>query len=794
MSTFGLIGLLVAFAGVAVSAVCLVAGALMRKRKRDLGETLTWAGHIAVFLSLAGLTVCCGILVYCFMTGDMTIEYVLNYHSDASGDFAWLYKLAGLWAGRQGSLLFWAWLIAVFNAVVAARNLKAPKRLDAMALLVSQVVLAAFVCVLLFSESNMPFTATPAKYFDASGNLTSAASLFGMNTLLEHWAMAIHPPTLFVGYAGLTIPFAYAIAALIVNDPSKEWVVRSQRYALFSWLFLGIGIGLGAVWAYVVLGWGGYWGWDPVENASLLSWLVGVALIHSFTVYRQRGAFKRWSVMCACLTFSFVIVGTFISRSGLVQSVHAFEGDPVSLVLFGALIGLSVLAGIVGLVVRWRSFGPAAEGSDDVESMVSKDAAYYFNNVIMVVFTLLLTYLTVASALPSWLPLGGQTVSTGTYDAIARPLGVVYLAILAVCPLLSWGRTEGKQFWKRARVPGVLALALFAVLMVYFATYLLPSYNANLDYYTGLAASGDASAEEMLSVLNPSWYYNGLAVVGFFVASVLFFNSLFMLGRTIRGYQKGHGGNALAAAWGLLVNRASTFGGFVAHLGMAVILVGLIGSSMYVTERVGYVDYDEETDTASAPFTIQDFTLTYTGSAVEPQGNGDDILYTVYYDVDKDGQALGTVNPTVQFVQSTQQQKLVASVISFPTEDLFVVYRGVNTEGDFSMDVRVNPLISFVWAGFFLLMAGIVVSTFGRRGASRKLAGVEDEEARLEVKAKKATSGDAGGVVVAASYEASIESDGARTVVEERAVVVTASSSDDGAENAPADDEGGKRG
>ena len=795
MSTFGLIGLLVAFAGVAVSAVCLVAGALMRKRKRDLGETLTWAGHIAVFLSLAGLTVCCGILVYCFMTGDMTIEYVLNYHSDASGDFAWLYKLAGLWAGRQGSLLFWAWLIAVFNAVVAARNLKAPKRLDAMALLVSQVVLAAFVCVLLFSESNMPFTATPAKYFDASGNLTSAASLFGMNTLLEHWAMAIHPPTLFVGYAGLTIPFAYAIAALIVNDPSKEWVVRSQRYALFSWLFLGIGIGLGAVWAYVVLGWGGYWGWDPVENASLLSWLVGVALIHSFTVYRQRGAFKRWSVMCACLTFSFVIVGTFISRSGLVQSVHAFEGDPVSLVLFGALIGLSVLAGIVGLVVRWRSFGPAAEGSDDVESMVSKDAAYYFNNVIMVVFTLLLTYLTVASALPSWpwLPLGGQTVSTGTYDAIARPLGVVYLAILAVCPLLSWGRTEGKQFWKRARVPGVLALALFAVLMVYFATYLLPSYNANLDYYTGLAASGDASASEMLSVLNPSWYYNGLAVVGFFVASVLFFNSLFMLGRTIRGYQKGHGGNALAAAWGLLVNRASTFGGFVAHLGMAVILVGLIGSSMYVTERVGYIDYDGETDTAAAPFAIQDFTLTYTGNSVEPQDNGDDILYTVRFDVQKDGQALGTVDPTVQLVQSTQQQKLVASVISFPTEDLFVVYRGVNTEGDFSMDVRVNPLISFVWAGFFLLMAGIVVSTFGRRGASRKLAGVEDEEARLEAKAKKAAFGNTGGVVVAASYEASVESDGARTVVEERAVVVTAYSSDDGAEDASADDEGGKK-
>ena len=160
--------------------------------------------------------------------------------------------------------------------------------------------------------------------------------------------MAIHPPTLFIGYAGLTIPFAYAISALIVNDDSTEWVNRSTPYLMFSWLLLGVGIGLGAVWAYVVLGWGGYWGWDPVENASLLPWLVGVALIHSFTVYRQRGAFKRWSVFCACLTFCFVVLGTFITRSGLVQSVHAFEGDPVSLVMFGALIICSLLAGIVG--------------------------------------------------------------------------------------------------------------------------------------------------------------------------------------------------------------------------------------------------------------------------------------------------------------------------------------------------------------------------------------------------------------------------------------------------------------
>ena len=698
MSTIGLMGLLVAFAGVAVSVLCLFAGAILgRKGESSLGETLTWGGHIASILTTVALTVCCGILVYCFFAGDYSIEYVLKQHSNAEGTLGWLFKLSGLWAGREGSLLFWAWLISVFNSVVAIRDLKSPRKLDSMALMVSQLVLAAFVGVLLFSESNMPFTVTPQKYYNADGSLTNAASMLGMNSLLEHWAMAIHPPTLFVGYAGLTIPFAYAIAALIVNDPSREWVVRSQRYALFSWLFLGIGIGLGAVWAYVVLGWGGYWGWDAVENASLLSWLVGVALIHSFTVYRQRGAFKRWSVMCACITFAFVIVGTFISRSGLVQSVHAFEGDPVSLVLFGALIVVALLAGVVGLVVRWKSFGPAADGSDEVENLLSKEGAYYFNNVIMVVFATLLAYL---------------TVSSGTFNAIARPLGVVYLAILAVCPLLAWGKTLRSKFLKQARIPAICALVLFAVLVVYWATYLVPSYN-------GIIAAGGTAAEELASD-GPAWYYNGLALVGFFVASMLLFNSLFMLGRIVRSYKESHSCGAVAAFGGCLRNRPASFGGFLSHAAMAVILVGLIGSSMYVTEKVAYIGYDEATDTASETFQIKDYTLEYVSNSVTEVNNGDVIMYTVNYDAYKDGAFIGQVRPSVQLAQKTQQQKLVASVISLPTEDLFVVYRGVNDEGDFSMDVRVNPLISFVWVGFALLMVGCLIPLFAKRAERRR--------------------------------------------------------------------------
>lgn len=714
MSTFGLIGLVVAFAGVVVSVVCLLAGRILKKTgKTGAAETASWGGCVASILTAVALTVCCGILVFCFMTGDMSIEYVLMEHSDADGVLGVLYRFSGLWAGREGSLLFWAWLISIFNVVVAVRAMKNLDDLDCMALFVSNLVLTAFVAVCLFSESNMPFIATASPYVDANGNLTAMASSLGMSPLLEHWAQAIHPPTLFIGYAGLTIPFAYAIAALIVNDASAKWVVRSSRYAMFSWLFLGIGIGLGAIWAYVVLGWGGYWAWDPVENASLLSWMVALALVHSFTVYRKRGAFKRWSVMCACLAFAFVVVGTFITRSGVVQSVHAFEGDPVSLMLFGGLIVVAVLVGLVGLAIRWKSFA----SDDAIESMASKAAAYYFNNVIMIVFTFVLCYLTVASALPTFLPFGGQSLSAGTYDAIARPLGIVYCFIITVCPLLAWTKTDRKEFFRLAKVPAICAAVLFVVLIAYFATTLYPAYDAIIQAGSAQGASQAAvtAAEELLSE-GPVWYYNGLAVVGFAVASLLFFNTLFMIARAASKRAKATGKNPVAAFFGMLGSNSSKYGGYIAHFAMSIILVGLIGSSMFVTEKTDYVAFDEEADTAEN-FVIDDYELRYTGSDVETMPNGDDILYRVEFDVydANTGSYVGHVNPSVQLVASTQQTKLNASVISFPTEDLFVVYRGVNDAGDLSMDVRVNPLVSFAWVGFALLMLGTAIALFGRR-------------------------------------------------------------------------------
>ena len=709
MAVVGFVFLVAAFAASLAAAVALVAGGVAEK------SALSAIGRAAVLASFAALLVCCGVLVACFMTGDVSIQYVLEERSLSTDSLAWLYKLSGLWAGRAGSLLFWTFLIAFFNAVILLRGFLEGKaqardearvasasRLDDFAMAIVSVVVAVFCGVLLFSQGNMPFTATPANYFDAEGNLTAAASLYSMNRLLEHWAMAIHPPLLFVGYAGLTVPFGYALSALIANDPSRLWVERTTRFVLASWLFLGAGIGLGAVWAYVVLGWGGYWGWDPVENASLLSWLVCVALVHTLTVYRQRGAFKRWAVMCACLAFTFVIVATFITRSGIVQSVHAFAGDPVSLALFGGLIVVSLIVPIVAIAVRWKSFGPDSEGADDIENMFSKDAAYYFNNVIMIVFTLLLTYMTVCSALPRWLPFGGDSLGTTSYEAIARPLGIVYLLILAVCPLLAWGKTDPGKFVRQARIPLACAIVLFAALAFLWATRFVPVYDA-------MMAKNNSNSATLLEA-GPAWYYNGLALVGLLVASILFFNAAFMFARNVKAPGK----------------RAAAIGGGFAHIAMAVILVGLIGSSMYVFEETGYMSFDEQADSGE-PFTVGEYRLEYAGNSITDNSDTENaVVYEVVFDVYKNDAYVGQVNPSIELDVVTQQQKLNASVVSFPEEDLFVVYRGVNQLGSFSLDVRVNPLISLVWIGFGMLMLGTLFALVGKRKPKRQAEGMAE--------------------------------------------------------------------
>ncbi len=692
MVTFGLLLL-----GVALLASVVSVGSLLMGHMSSEGDGLTKFGYYCTYVAAGALSISIVVMVSAFFGTDFTFRYVAENHSPDVSNLAWLYKLSGLWAGREGSFLLWTWVLSLFAAWIAHRRFRSLDALSNMGLMVTNVVLMLFSAGMLFSNPNNPFKVTPAELLDSSGKLIGAAASWGMNPLLQSPAMIFHPPTLFIGYAGLTIPFAFAIAALIVNDSSKTWIDIVDRITVFSWLFLGMGIGLGSIWAYTTLGWGGYWGWDPVENASLLPWLTGVALLHSFTIYRKRDGFKRWAIMLSAVTFALVILGTFITRSGIVQSVHAFEADPVSLYLFLAMIVSAVLAAGIGLWARWANFG----GNDEFDSLTGKEAAYYFTNVIMLVAGLLVAYLTITSALPTWLPFGKHAIPPTTFDAVARPVGILFAFIVGVCPLLSWRRTDGETLWARAKWPLVGAVVIFGLLMAEYATALLPIYNKMVVQ--------TSTAGQKIAEAGPAWYYNGLAILGLLAGSLLIANtlSLFITGAMKRAEAREESFGA--ALWSILTKARSQSGGYLAHIGIGIILIGLIGSAMFVFDNTYTI-----AQTPGTTFQVDQYTFTFVGSNENTLANGNQVS-TLNLDVSRNGRKIGSMSPGQTTFATTQQTRTDAKVLSEPLRDIFVTMQGV-TDSGITMNVKINPLIWFSWSGFILLLLGTGLAAWPKPG------------------------------------------------------------------------------
>ncbi len=702
--------------GLVATIVAVLALAWGHRLGPKAGESVTNIGYFATFGGVIAYTVAVLTIVTAFFGDNFSFLYVAENHSTDVSSLSWLYTLSGLWAGREGSLLFWAWLISVFAAYIAYRRMDKTDALSNMGLLVTNIVLGLFSSAMLFADINNPFKATPASMLGPNGELLANTA---MNPLLQHWAMILHPPTLFIGYAGLTIPFAFAMAALIVNDPSKKWVEIVDRITLFSWLFLGVGIGLGSVWAYVVLGWGGYWAWDPVENASLLPWLTGVGLIHSFTVYRRRDGFKRWAIVNATVTFSLVILGTFITRSGIVQSVHAFQADSFSTYLFGFMIFGPLVALAAGLFVRGNSF----DGNDDFESLTSKEAAYYFNNVLMLIAAVIVAYMTVSSALPSWLPFGGQSIGATTYDLLARPVGILYAFILAVCPILAWRKTDAATFWNRARWPFVAAAVIFALLVAEWYVNLRPIYDF-------MVAQGGKGAAGFVA-FGPSWVYHGLALLAFAAASLIIANGLWLFVDGARKRAASKGENFFSALWEIITKARTQSGGYIAHLGIGIILIGLVGSAMYVRDVKVLLPAQE-----GSSFEVSNYSFTFQGTSTNELPNGD-VESVATFEVYRDGQRLGTVTPGLTTFARQNQTRLNAAVLSEALRDIFMVWEGTQQgeggEAQLSLNVKINPLIWFAWSGFGILLVGSALATWPRR---RQLEPVPAGKSRAKGAAK----------------------------------------------------------
>lgn len=670
MATLGSVFLGLSLVATIVAIVSLFWGRALGPKD---GESVTNTGYYATFIAMAAATISTVIMISAFFRLDFTFQYVARNHSTDVSSLAWLYQLSGIWAGREGSLMFWAWLVTLFGAYVAWKRMEHTDDLSNMSLAVINIVQASFLASL-FIPLNDPFKLSPAEWLGPNGELLVST---GMLPLLQHWAMILHPPTLFIGYAGLTVPFAFAMGALITADGSKRWVQLSDRITVFSWLFLGIGIGLGAIWAYVVLGWGGYWAWDPVENASLLPWLTGVGLLHSFTVYRRREGFKKWAVMMAAVSFSAVILGTFITRSGIVQSVHAFEEDMLSAWLFGAMIVLPIVFAAWGLWVRSNEF----KGADEFESLTSKEASYYFNNVIMLMSTIVVAVLTMSPAF------GGKTYGIDTYDAIAHPFGIVYVFIMAVCPLLAWRKTEGLAFWQKVKWPLISTAVLTVPLMAVW----------NYELWPILQKNGPLSSFEPVPMVV---FYSILGmIVGAFATVVAVY--LFIEGARRRAAAKGE--SFAASLWRILTTARTQSGGYLTHLGIGIILIGLVGSSMFVDETLPVMP-----DVPGSTLEVGGYTLTYQGTSTDELANRD-VVTTARFEVEKGGRVRGIADPGQTSFFRQNQTKINADVIMEPLRDIFIVYQGTQ-DGEVSLQVKINPLISWVWLGFLITVIGTALA------------------------------------------------------------------------------------
>ncbi len=444
-AALGLAGVTLAFGASVLGGINYVVAARRR-------PALVRAGRVYVWLVLAGSALSVGAMERALITRDFSLAYVAEVGSSRTPA---LFNVAALWSSLEGSILLWGLILAVYTALVAARfRRRADDALVSWAMVVMLAV-CAFFFLLMLGPAN-PFRTLDVVPADGPGP----------NPLLQnHLLMAFHPPILYLGYVGFTVPFAFAIAALVTGRVGEGWLVETRRWTLFAWGFLTVGIILGAWWAYEVTGWGGYWGWDPVENASLLPWLTGTAFIHSVMVQERRGLLRVWNLSLLCATFSLTILGTFLTRSGVINSVHAFaEGQigPWFLSFFGVVVAVSL-----GLIA-WRGDRLRAPGTMD--SAVSREGAFLANNVLFAVFAFVVLLGTVFPLVVEALRDERLSVGRPFFDTMTMPLGLAMLTLMAIAPVLPWRKASGELLSQRLWWPAWIGAATVVTAVVLGAT------------------------------------------------------------------------------------------------------------------------------------------------------------------------------------------------------------------------------------------------------------------------------------------------------------------------------------
>ncbi len=584
--------------------------------------------------------------------GNFDLDYVAHYTSNETPLF---YKVTALWAGQAGSMLFWLAVLSLYALIMVLQYRKSHQSLMPWVIIVVTIVQLFFSAMTNFVTN--PFEPTNADFVVMNGN--------GLNPLLQNPTMAIHPPMLYLGYVGFTIPFAFAIAALIKKDASSLWVKTVRRWTLITWLFLGIGIILGGWWAYLELGWGGYWAWDPVENASFMPWLTGTAFVHSIIIQEKKNMLKIWNMILIILTFTLCIFGTFLTRSGVMSSVHSFTASGLG-PLFFVFVILILIVSYGLLYIRRNDF----KTEKRLESFSSRESGFLFNNVIFVVMCFAVFWGTIFPVISEAVRGTKITVGPPFFNQINIPIGLILLFLTGVGPLLAWRKTSKESLIKNFTLPLSVGVLVAGVLFV-----------------SGI---------------------RGNALIALSLSSFVLMTILIEFWRGVSIRSRKFGESITFAFYQLIQKNRSRYGGYIAHLGIVLMFIGFSGHAFDIEAEWGLKLNSKET--------VGNYEIELDGMSEEERPNhyayiADLNVYTSH------GEFVTTLYPEKRIYfhrdpnPDKRQPHSELDIYSTLSRDIYSIFTGVDSKNQVGyFKIMINPLVQWVWIGSYLLVIGTVIA------------------------------------------------------------------------------------
>jgi cytochrome c-type biogenesis protein CcmF len=642
MENLGALSILLAFCISVFAVFAALAGKYGRR------PFLVVSAERAVYSVWILLTVASGLLVYSLVTGDYRLAYVAAHSNKAMSG---LYKFTAWWGGQEGSLLLWSWLLASYSALVVRTNRRKFREMI-------PIVVAILMTTEAFFTSLITFVVSPFQVLMVGKGIIGVPDGRGLDPLLQWWTMAIHPPMLYLGYVGSIVPFAFAMASLVTRQPGEGWIHTTRRWAIVTWLFQTTGIMLGMGWAYSVLGWGGYWGWDPVENASVMPWITATAFLHSVMMQEKKGMMKVWNMVLVSATFLLSILGTTLTRTGLVQSVHAFAQSPIKPYFTTFL--LTALALVIIAILRNLPF---LKSESKLESVVSRESSFLFNNLILLASCFAILWGTLFPVIMEALTNEKETIDSPYYLKVEVPIGLFLLFLTGVGPLIAWRRSSLDSLRRAFLIPTIVAVLVAA----------------------GLFAGGVGHPAAVIS----------FGLCAFVITTIL---SEFWKGsRAIEAKEK----IALPrAAFELTWRNTRRYGGYLVHLGIVAIFVGFTGSAFNLHETrnlsLGEVVH----------FGHHDLKL----ASVNDNANENYEYSHAAIQVLRDGKQVDLLEPEIRLYKASQSQNSIVAIRRGLKEDLYINYAGVLPDGHkATFQFYEFPLVSWIWLGFWVVFFGTLI-------------------------------------------------------------------------------------